>query len=145
MAFCLASVIWTLVGSSVLISPLSPLLVHILLPLVFLVFLVLLLLFLLLGILLLAEGDEVALVILSSRALADRDDGGGAGDDEGFRGNVSRPQDLRGAVARARPVTEVPAVTVDASSNRRGQLTPLTIYKREREETERDRRAMSYS
>ena len=71
MAFCLAAVIWTLVGSSVFISPLSPLLVHILLPLVFLVFLLLLFLFLLLGFLLLAEGNEITLVILSSRALAD--------------------------------------------------------------------------
>lgn len=145
MAFCLAAVIRTLVGSSVFISPLSSLLVHILLPLFFLVFLLLLLLFLLLGFFLLAEGNEITLVLLSSRALADRDDGGGAGDDEGFRRDLSGPQDLRGAVAWARPVTEVPAVTVDASSNRRGQLTPLTIYKREREETERDRRAMSYS
>ncbi|TNN86734.1 hypothetical protein EYF80_002917 [Liparis tanakae] len=65
------------------------------------------------------EAYEVTLVVHRAGVMANRNDGWGPGDDEGFRGDLSRLQGLRSAVGLSRgAVSEVPAVAVDSSAHR---------------------------
>lgn len=106
---------------------LSPLLV--ILSFILLVLLVLLLLFLLLGLVLLAEADELAFVIHGAGVVADGDDGWRPGDDEGFGRDLSGLQGLGGVVGLCGAVSEVPAVAVDTGAHRRRQFsTSFSIY-----------------
>jgi len=116
----------------------SRLVLCVLLALVLFVLLLLLLLLLLLGVLLLAEAYELSLVLHGACVMADGDDGGGAWDDEGLRGDLSGPNWGGGAVDGPGAVAEVPAVAVDPCAHWGGELSPTLPICRAESETERE-------
>lgn len=108
--------------------PLS--LIVVILP--FLPFVLLFLLFLLLLLFILfTEGNKVALVV-AILSLSDGDNSRRTGNDECFRGDLTRFQ-VRRRTPWTRTVPEMPTVTVHSGAYGRGDLSTLMICERQRE------------